>query len=67
MKTTKISILIERYVENYRHAAIGYRTNKENNSGRAFQMMMDKASGALDALFDLDPGNKSWTETGWIS
>lgn len=34
-------------------------------SKRAYQMMMDRNSGALDTLWKLFPDSPAWSETGW--
>lgn len=38
-----------------------------DSAERAFQMQMDRASGALDVLDRLFPDLPAWTETKWVS
>lgn len=73
----KISLLIRQHVDAYRksHASLkqvrdlkGDRigVTDTTRSERAFQMQMDRASGALDVLFELVPKDTAWADTGWI-
>lgn len=65
----KISEQIVGAVESYRHASKKLKTvTAETSRGkRAYHMMMDRAAGALDVLYTLDPENPAWASTGWIN
>ncbi len=64
----KIHAQIVKHVEAYRASNKNRKACKVGSGGiRAYQMQMDRAAGALDALFELDPTNPAWTETRWIN
>ena len=70
----KITLQITEAVSAYRRA---FNNKKQSIAGgdtpqtdtwkRACDMMMDRAAGALDALWEIDPKNPAWRDTDWVS
>lgn len=65
----KIKEQIVGAVESYRRAAFNLKsvTVTTPRWEQACHMMMDRAAGALDVLWILDPTNAAWKTTGWTN
>ncbi len=63
----EIDAAIVAAVESYRRAHQNLKTVTAPSPRWeiACNMMMDRAAGALDVLWELSPESKAWTETGW--
>jgi hypothetical protein len=63
---TKANTLITDLVNGYRTASAGEKNAFNPDSKRAYTMMKDRQSGALDSLHQLFPNLPAWSETKWI-
>lgn len=67
MKQDKIGQQIHECVASYRRAQRNLQEVKIPSPTwtRACEMMMDRASGALDVLYTLAPNHRAWKDSEW--